>query len=81
MGNWREDHCLLDHVAKGCFIDLVSEWCQSIEISGVGSYILMEKIKALKVRLRRWNKEVFGRVEERKKDSLKKMAHWDKIES
>ena len=52
------------------FKDLVSEWWQSIEVSGVGNYILMEKIKALKVRLRRWNKEDFGRVEERKKGSL-----------
>ena len=52
------------------FKDLVSEWWQSIEVSGVGNYILMEKIKALKVRLRRWNKEDFGRVKERKKGSL-----------
>ena len=29
------------------FKDLVSEWWQSTEVSGVGSYILMEKIKAL----------------------------------
>ena len=44
------------------FEDLVSEWWQSTKVSRVGSYILMETIKALKVRLRRWNKEVFGRV-------------------
>ena len=44
------------------FKDLVTEWWQSKKVSRVGSYILMETIKALKVRLRRWNKEIFGRV-------------------
>ena len=47
--------------AKG-FKDLVSKWWQRTEVSWVGSYILTEKIKAIKFSLRRCNKEVFGRV-------------------
>ena len=38
------------------FKDLVSEWWQSIEVFGIGNYILLEKIKALKLRLRMRNK-------------------------
>ena len=37
----------------------------------------MEKLKALKFRLRNWNKDVFGRVEERKRLA----SHWDDLES
>ena len=41
----------------------------------------MEKLKALKRNLRSWNKEVFRRVEERKKETLKTIAHWDSVEA
>ena len=41
----------------------------------------MEKIKALKVKLKVWNKGVFGNVDERKKSALKKVALWDDMES
>ena len=42
---------------------------------------MMEKIKALKVKLKAWNKGVFGNVDEQKKFALKKVALWDDIES
>ena len=38
-------------------------------------------MKALKVKFKSWNNEVFGRVEERKKAALKKLAYWDEVES
>ena len=41
----------------------------------------MEKIKALKSKLKIWNKEMFGRVEENKKNALSKVAAWDKLEN
>ena len=41
----------------------------------------MEKIKALKVKLKAWNKGVFGNVDEQKKSTLKNVALWDDIES
>ena len=40
----------------------------------------MEKLKALKVKLKIWNKEIFGNVEERKKEVLQKIVLWDDIE-
>ena len=63
------------------FKDLIKVWWQSLEFRGTSSYVLMEKIKAIKNLLKTWNKEVFGRVEENKKSALAKVAAWDAIES
>ena len=52
----------------------------SYEIRGLGSYVLTEKLKALKCKLRTWNKDSFRRVEERKKTTFKKVEVWDSIE-
>ena len=41
----------------------------------------MEKIKALKVKLKVWNKEVFKKVVENKKPALNKVTYWDNVES
>ena len=59
------------------FKNLIYEWWHSYEISGPGSFVLTEKMKALKCKLRTWNKVFFGRVEERKKATLKNMEVWD----
>ena len=62
------------------FKNLMSDWWQSIEVRGSGSYML-EKSKALKAKLRIWNREVFGKVEERKRLALVKVAYWDAVET
>lgn len=62
------------------FKDQVERWWRNCEISGTRSFILMEKMKALKTKIRVWNKEVFGGVDERKKVALKKLARLDEIE-
>ena len=38
-----------------------------------------EKLKALMLKLKGWNKEVFGRVEVRKNKALQNVAKWDSI--
>ena len=63
------------------FKDLITDWWQSFEFRGTHNYVLMEKMRALKVKLKAWNKEVFGNVEEQKKSVLKKVALLDDIES
>ena len=63
------------------FKSLILDWWNSLEFRGSGSYVLMERLKALKVKLKSWNKEVFGRVEESKKIALKKLAYWDEVEA
>ena len=52
-----------------------------MEISGTTSFLMMEKLKPLKVNLRHWNRESFGRVEERNKLALKTVAQCDAVES
>ena len=44
------------------------------------SFILASKLKALKGILRAWNKEVFGRVELKKKEALSRISFWDDLE-
>ena len=63
------------------FKDLISIWWQSFTVRGTSNNVLMEKIKALKVKLKIWNKEVFGMVEANKKATLVKVSHWDNVES
>ena len=63
------------------FKDLIRVWWQSFEFRGISSYVLMEKLKAIKILLKTWNKDVFRRVEENKKLALTKVVTWDSIES
>ena len=63
------------------FKDLIKVWWQRLEFRGISSYVLLEKMKAIKNLLKNWNKEVFGRVEENKKLALAKVAAWDDLES
>ena len=52
------------------FKDLLRNWWQSLHFSGSG-FVLASKLKALKGILRAWNKEVFGRVDLKKKGGFK----------
>ena len=62
------------------FHNLIADRWANLEIRGTKSYVLMEKMKALKAILRSWNKETFSRLEKRKKEALQRVAHWDNIE-
>ena len=42
------------------FKEVLRKWWEGIQVSGSASFILTEKLKALKPILRSWNKEVFG---------------------
>ena len=44
------------------FKELLRGWWQGFNCSGSYSFVLSEKLKALKVKLKNWNKEVFGKV-------------------
>ena len=43
--------------------------------------MVVKKLKVLKVNLKSWNKNVFGRVEESKRLALQRLDHWDGLES
>ena len=65
---------------KEGFKILIDEWWKSFEIRGTGIYVLTENLKALKGNLRTWDKNSFGKVEEQKKEALKKVKGWDDLE-
>ena len=45
------------------FKDVLRTWWEGLNFFGVASFILVEKLKAVKPLLKRWNKEVFGLYE------------------
>ena len=62
------------------FKDILRDWWQSLHFSGSYSFILASKLKALKGILKAWNIEVFGRVDQKKKEALNRIAFWDDVE-
>ncbi|KAL6331800.1 hypothetical protein AAG906_020143 [Vitis piasezkii] len=56
------------------FKDLLKLWWEGDNFSGSSSFILAAKLKALKSKLKEWNKDVFGRVEARKDLALNQGA-------
>ena len=77
MGVGRRAHAfqIREHVAKGCrvqgFSGVLVEHCGGLWPREFN----MEKIRATKASIRRRNRDVLDRVEERKKEALKKVAH------
>ena len=59
------------------FKDLLKGWWQRLSFNGSFSFILAEKLKALKAILKSWNKDVFGQVGVNKKLALDKVIFWD----
>ncbi|RVW30293.1 Transposon TX1 uncharacterized 149 kDa protein [Vitis vinifera] len=57
------------------FKELLKGWWQGFNYSGSYSFILTEKLKALKIKLKEWNSEVFGaRGEKEAREEFKKWA-------
>jgi len=42
------------------FSDLIKKWWQEEDVQGYASYVIARKLKGVKVKLKKWNKEVFG---------------------
>ena len=57
--------------------DLLKYWWEEGSFSGSPSFILAEKLKFLKAKLKEWNINTFGRVEYRKNMALEQMEYWD----
>ncbi|RVW47786.1 hypothetical protein CK203_091740 [Vitis vinifera] len=67
----------LPGVEEEGFKELPVGWWQGLRFSGSFSFILAEKLKALKVISKSWNKDVFGKVGVNKKLALDKVDFWD----
>ena len=62
------------------FKELLKGWWQGFNYSGSYSFIMTEKLKALKIKLKDLNSEVFGKVGVNKRLALDKMSYWDNQE-
>ncbi|KAJ9687104.1 hypothetical protein PVL29_015810 [Vitis rotundifolia] len=62
------------------FKEVLRQWWEGIQVSGSASFILTEKLKALKPILRSWNKEVFGQIDSNKQNAWNLIDNWDKEE-
>ncbi|RVW96589.1 Transposon TX1 uncharacterized 149 kDa protein [Vitis vinifera] len=62
------------------FKEVLRKWWEGIQVSGTASYILSEKLKALKPILKKWNTEVFGQIKVKKQEAWNSLDFWDKEE-
>ena len=57
--------------------DLLKHWWEGGSFSGSPSFILVEKLKFMKAKLKEWNRNTFGRVGYRKNLALEQVEYWD----
>lgn len=62
------------------FKNQIEAWWKEKTVKGTSSFIISEKLKALKQKLKRWNKE-FGKVEKRKKSAILKSKDREEVEA
>lgn len=62
------------------FVDMVKQLWDSYKFLGTPCFILANKLKRLKLDLKRWNKEVFDKIEGRKKSLLEVIQSLDYLE-
>jgi hypothetical protein len=65
--------------AKG-FAGLVKQWWDSYLFQGSPSFVFARKLKALKLKLKKWNEEVFGNVERNKRIIVEDLRAFDVLE-
>ena len=59
------------------FKELLKAWWERDTFNGSTSFILAEKLKVVKSKLKEWNRDIFGRVEYRKDLALEQVEFWD----
>jgi hypothetical protein len=57
------------------FVDQVKQWWGSYHFEGAASYVLAQKLRALK----KWNEEVHGDVGQRKKEMIEGLSELDLV--
>lgn len=61
------------------FKEKVKEWWESFNVNGRPRYILAEKLKMLKVKLKEWSKNK-GNWKQKKEDILNQISSWEEIQ-
>ncbi|KAL5550481.1 hypothetical protein UlMin_000657 [Ulmus minor] len=72
---FRFENMWLEHSG---FRQECEQWWRGIEVEGWESYRMMEKLRALKDKIKTWNKEVFGDTRLIKNEVVEKIAGLDK---
>ena len=52
------------------FSDLIKEWWGELQVDGFASYIVATKLKFVKEKLKKWNRDVFGDIKTQKYNLL-----------
>ena len=63
------------------FMDQMKRWWGSLTFTGSFSFVLDAKLRALKVLLKTWNKEVFSVIDTKKREALSQVVYWDELEN
>jgi len=48
------------------FLDLIKEWWGEVQVDGFASYIVATKLRFVKQKLKKWNRDVFGDIKTQK---------------
>ena len=59
------------------FKDQMKKWWGSLSFTGTFSFVLDAKLRALKDFWKNWNKEVFGIIDTKKSEALRRVEYWD----
>ena len=62
------------------FADRIKEWWQTYNFRGSPSFVLAKKLQALKINLKKCDKEVLGNVSARKDAALEQINYRDNVE-
>ena len=52
------------------FSNVIKQWWGEAQVNGFASYVVANKLKYIKVKLKVWNREVFGDLRTKKFDAL-----------
>ncbi|RVW16809.1 Transposon TX1 uncharacterized 149 kDa protein [Vitis vinifera] len=63
------------------FKDLVRSWWNGYSVEGYSSHCIVEKLKALKKDLKKWNKEVVGNVSFNIAEAFSRLQRWETKEN
>ncbi|XP_058784197.1 uncharacterized protein LOC131658967 [Vicia villosa] len=59
------------------FFDFVKKEWDDIKFQGRGDYVLKEKLRLIKERLRWWEKNIFGKIDLEIEENVKELNKWD----
>ncbi|XP_026452200.1 uncharacterized protein LOC113352613 [Papaver somniferum] len=72
--------CVAMWFLEASFLSLLKQWWTSFSCSGSASFIMAKKLQLLKEQIKKWNKEVFGRIDRRNEKILADIVVLDQLD-